>query len=191
MSSTRANITGMQFGRLTAVCYVGDREYPCGKKLSLWKCRCSCGNETIVTLSALRTGNTKSCGCLNEEWKEEFPKTHITHGDVDSRLYHIWEQMRRRCYKQRDISYKYYGGKGVSVCEEWRNDYGTFMKWAMENGYDPGAKRGECTLDRINPYGNYEPSNCRWIPMKEQYKNLRKHWKDGKHHDTLETPHEP
>ena len=186
MSCIRADITGMQFGRLAAVCYVGDKGYPCGKKLSMWKCRCSCGNETVVSLSALRTGNTKSCGCLDKEWKKNFCESHITHGDADSRLYTVWEQMRKRCHNPKDRSYRYYGAKGVSVCDEWRNNYGAFQRWAMENGYDPTVKRGQCTLDRINPYGNYEPGNCRWISMKEQYKNLRRHWKDGENNDTLE-----
>ena len=191
MGCTRANITGMRFGRLTAIEYVGDREYKCGKKLSMWKCLCSCGKETVVSLSALRTGNTKSCGCRNKEWKKAFSESHITHGDADSRLYHVWEQMRRRCYKKYDRSYKFYGEKGVSVCDEWKNDYSSFMKWSMKNGYNPYAKRGECTLDRINPFGNYEPSNCRWITMEEQFKNLRSNWKDGKLNDTLEASQQP
>ena len=189
MGCTRSNIAGQKFGELTAIEYVGDREYPCGKKLSMWKCVCSCGNETTVSLSALRTGNTKSCGCLNEKNLQLLSQSRIKHGDADSRLYMVWEQMRKRCKNKNDRSYKFYGAKGVSVCEEWDNDYGSFMRWSMENGYDPSAKRGECTLDRINPYGNYEPDNCRWIPLKEQFKNLRRHWKDGADKDGNSNSH--
>lgn len=184
MGCIRADITGCKFGRLTAIELVGDREYPCGKKLSMWRCLCECGKETIVSLSALRTGNTQSCGCLIKEWRHEFTESHVKHGDTDSRLYVVWEQMRKRCNNPNDISYRYYGAKGVKVCDEWNNDYASFQRWAIENGYDQDAKRGECTLDRINPFGNYEPNNCRWISMKDQYKNLRRHWKNGRSSNT-------
>ena len=186
MGCIRANITGEKFGRLTAVEYVGDKEYKCGKKLSMWKCRCLCGKETIVSLSALRTGNTQSCGCLIKQWRKDFTRSHIKHGDADSRLYVVWEQMRKRCNNPNDKSYKYYGAKGVSVCDEWENNYSAFQKWAIENGYDSSAKRGQYTLDRINPYGNYEPNNCRWITLKEQFRNLRRHWDRRNNDDTLE-----
>lgn len=180
MSKNRVDITGMRFGRLTAVRYTGDTAYPCGKKVSMWECKCDCGKTVTLPLSALRTGNTKSCGCLKKEKMKEHSDSLIKHGDADSRLYMVWERMKNRCNNARSSSYRFYGAKGVSVCEEWNNDYGAFRDWALANGYSYSAKRGECTIDRINPYGNYEPNNCRWISMKEQFKNLRKHWKGEK-----------
>ena len=91
------------------------------------------------------------------------------------RLHHIWVAMRSRCNSKTNTSYRNYGAKGVSVCAEW-DDYEAFKKWAYANGYDDKAKYGVCTIDRINPYGNYEPSNCRWISNAEQQKNKRKDW---------------
>ena len=87
-----------------------------------------------------------------------------------SRLYYLWCGMRSRCNYSKNIHYKNYGGRGIKVCNEW-NNYFEFKKWALQNGYNPNAKRGECTLDRININGNYEPSNCRFISNKQQCNN--------------------
>ena len=94
----------------------------------------------------------------------------------NERLYNVWYGMKQRCSNPNQVAYKYYGGKGVKVCEEWL-DFKTFYTWAMENGYKKDAKQGECTLDRIDVNGDYEPSNCRWICMKEQCNNKSdNHW---------------
>ena len=82
--------------------------------------------------------------------------------------------MISRCYTPSNTSYQRYGAKGVKVCDEWRKDFAAFQNWAMSNGYDETAKRGECTIDRIDVYGNYEPNNCRWVPTSVQNKNKRK-----------------
>lgn len=177
MGCVRIDITGERYGLLTAIEYVGDKQYPCGKKLSAWKCICDCGNETVVLLSGLRSGKTRSCGCLEKKHREEFGNTLIKHGDAHSRLYNIWIMMKMRCYNKNNPAYRYYGAKGVAVCDEWKNNYGAFRSWAITNGYDESKKWRDCTIDRINPFGNYEPNNCRWIPMEEQYKNLRRYWK--------------
>lgn len=79
--------------------------------------------------------------------------------------------MKRRCYNKHEASYKHYGNRGIEICDEWLNSFNAFEEWAFANGYDPDAPTRECTIDRIDVNGNYEPSNCRWIPMDEQMKN--------------------
>jgi hypothetical protein len=146
--------TGQKFGRLTVV-------EECGRsaiKKVLWSCVCECGKKTVVDSGSLVTGNTVSCGCY---LKEKITK----HGGWKKGSYNTWRAMIRRCNNPKDKDYPKYGGKGVSVCAEWL-DYATFAK-------DMGEPVGDETLDRINVYGNYESSNCRWAGLKEQSRNLR------------------
>jgi hypothetical protein len=93
------------------------------------------------------------------------------HNMTDTRLYNVWNNIKRRCYTKTNPSYKYYGGCGVKMCEEWRKSFKSFYEWALNNGYNENAPKGECTIDRIDCKGNYEPSNCRWVSMKEQNLN--------------------
>lgn len=89
----------------------------------------------------------------------------------NSRLYKVYMSMIHRCYYSKQPNYKNYGGRGIKVCDDWKKDYKVFEEWAIKSGYNPNAKYGECTLDRIDFNGNYEPSNCRWITIQEQLNN--------------------
>lgn len=167
------DITGERFGKLTAIECVGHVE----KSGYLWRCKCDCGNETVQLVKCLRSGNVKSCGCLRDE---KIALVNMKHGKSHkSRLYHVWTGMRDRCNNPNNTHFNSYGGRGICVCEEW-NDFPTFEAWAMASGYDPDAAYGDCTIDRIDVNGNYEPSNCRWITLKEQFKNTQRTGNVGK-----------
>ena len=148
------DLTGQRFGRLTVIRRVEN----IGIKTA-WLCKCDCGNEITVISNSLRTGNTKSCGCIAKP-----------HGGTRTRLYVVWVDMMARCYKQKSERYKTYGGRGITVCDEWHN-FSSFREWAMQTGYNPNAKRYECTLDRVDINKGYYPENCRWITMREQAQN--------------------
>ena len=90
-----------------------------------------------------------------------------------SRIRNVWNAMKTRCYNPNFCAFEHYGGRGIKVCDEWKNDFKAFEKWAMESGYDPDAPYGQCTLDRIDVDGNYEPSNCRWVDFSTQRRNQR------------------
>ena len=163
----RLSLKGEVFGRLTVLDYAYTDKH--GK--TMWKCKCECGNEVVVVGSHLKNGHTQSCGCIQ---KESIIKWSQKHGKRHTRLYYVWLDMKTRCENPKVNSYKNYGGRGVKICEAWRNSFQAFHDWAMSNGYDPNAKRGDCTLDRIDVNGNYCPDNCRWVDMKVQNSNKRK-----------------
>lgn len=167
MTSMRclSDMVGKRFGRLVVI----GRATPVGEKPVKWLCQCDCGKQVSVVTYSLKKGLTKSCGCLRNEQMSQRNKTH---GESDSRLHKVWRGMKARCKAKGATGYRNYGGAGVSVCDEWQQ-FEPFKEWAMANGYDPDAPRGECTLDRIDPFGNYEPGNCRWIDISEQQRNKR------------------
>lgn len=136
--------------------------------LATWLCLCDCGNQHICRGRVLRLGTTVSCGCLNQELRA---KRSRKHGKRRSRLYGVWTSMKIRCYNPRNNRYKYYGGRGITVCDEWLHDFQAFYDWSMANGYDENAPRGKCTIDRIDNDKGYSPDNCRWVDMKVQSSN--------------------
>jgi len=147
----KTDYTGQKFGSLLVIKRLPQEPYTKAK----YMCICDCGNETIVSGSNLVTGHAESCGC-------KVIKHGLAHKE---RLYNIWVGMRQRCRDKNSKDYPNYGGRGISVCSEW-NDYLTFRKWALENGYQDNL-----SIDRINSDGNYKPSNCRWESYINQNNN--------------------
>lgn len=161
------DIIGQKFGRLTVIEQVGyTPKNKHGSRYAKWLCKCDCGNVCEMDTGTLRNKGVHSCGCVAREHLKEMAKNNITHGMTGSRLIGCYKAMMSRCYREKDIHYNAYGKRGITVCDEWKNDKQTFIDWALSNGYSD-----DLTIERINVNGNYEPSNCTWIPMSEQYKN--------------------
>ena len=171
------DLTGSKFGRLAVI----ERVYVEGSRRVHWLCECECGTKKVVRGSHLRAGKIVSCGCYRTE---QAAKALTTHKQTNSRLYYVWRNMLNRCYNKNVRSYKNYGMNGVTVCDQWRHDFGAFSKWAFANGYDPDAPYGKCTIDRINVYEGYTPDNCRWVDLKEQAHNKREKVKHEQKHTT-------
>lgn len=163
------DLTGKRFGRLTVLSRLPNDS----RGRARWCCVCDCGKQTSVLGSHLRKQNIRSCGCLARSLSSERILKHPTkgnfrHGGRHTRLYSIWTNMKTRCLNPNNRAYKWYGAVGVSICQAWISFEG-FRDWALSSGYSD-----ELTIDRIDPFGNYEPSNCRWIPKKDQRANQRR-----------------
>ena len=162
-------MAGQKFGRLSVIEYAGKDN----RGESRWRCICDCGSESVVLGNHLRSGRVVSCGCFAKEatakrMKGKVMRGNLRHGGTHTRLYSVWVNMKTRCLNPKNRAYKWYGAVGVTICPEWM-DFDMFRQWALSAGY-----QDHLTIDRINPYGNYDPANCRWIPMSEQRGNQRR-----------------
>lgn len=157
MPNIKKDITGKRFGKVVVLKDTGKKQ----NRNRVWLCKCDCGYIWEVSMANLTDGGIKSCkNCVDY--------SHPTHHGTGTRLHRIWLAMRSRCDCKTNAHYSDYGGRGISVCEEWENSFEAFRDWALSNGY-----QDDLTIDRIDVDGNYCPDNCRWASMKEQNRNQR------------------
>ena len=147
--------SGEKFGEWTIIEKIDTEKY---------LAKCSCGTEKIVFYNNLKRGLSTNCGCIQNE---KCRKRMTTHGKSKSKIYMVWAGMKRRCYNPNQKSYPDYGGRGIKMCDDWKENFESFYKWSMENGYI----EGEVEIDRIDVNGNYCPENCRWVSMAVQNRN--------------------
>jgi hypothetical protein len=155
----KENLVGQKFGKLTVIEFGEVR-----KKKTYWLCECDCEDKTkrLARADMLKNGTTSHCGCVDNLG---------THKMSNTRLFNIWSGMRDRCYNPNNKNYNNYGGRGIIICDEWKNDFQSFYNWAINNGYSE-----DLTIDRKNVNGNYESSNCRWATPLEQQNNIRRNF---------------
>ena len=172
----RRDIANQKYGRLTALEYSHTVKSASGKsRRTYWVFQCECGNIKVLRMDGVVSGKIKSCGCLKKEQDEinlnrkgSKPTKYNSEGLSNHPLYHKWLGIKRRCYNKNDSSYDNYGGRGITMCDEWLYDFKSFFDWSINNGWEEGLQ-----IDRIDNDGNYEPSNCRFVDIKTNCNNRR------------------
>lgn len=155
------DLSGQEFGLWKVTTQAGNA----ARGAALWNCVCGCGTERAVIGADLRNGKTRSCGCLINE--QRLGDMNRTHGKSGSRLHMAWKNMRGRCFNKNRPQFADYGGRGITVCEDW-SSFQNFEKWALSAGYEDAL-----TIERVDVDGNYEPSNCTWATRAVQNSNRR------------------
>ena len=177
MAKSKQLQKGEKFGRLTVLelDHVEQKNITRGKYKTIrtfefYRFQCDCGNICVKEKNSVKSGNTRSCGCLSKEYNESeaHKKENLKHNLRYTRIYKIWLGIKNRCFNPKNYSYKNYSARGIKVCDEWKNNPKLFCNWAINNGYND-----ELTIDRIDVNDDYKPSNCRWITKSEQTKNKR------------------
>lgn len=160
MGYSNDDMIGKRFGRLTVIGFAGRKRYKSYSR-RLWECKCLCGKTIVVETKKLTSGNTRSCGCLAKEVHSQKRINESVRGKHEA-LRAMWKNMKSRCYNQNNQEYHRYGGRGITICDNWLKTSKEFIEWGLNNGYELGL-----TIDRINTDGNYEPSNCQFITRSE------------------------